>query len=176
VDWQLSGYLVLRREEELRIPEDFVFRGEDTSGEEVMGLALSLTAWQRVLPSHAASGFRFRELSLWLWFISLNSNYIVLYCVILHSDIIFSKIMFPPSSLLLFCHILFFLMGGPTSISMPSPSFLLLFLGPAGLQACCILSRTQTDLDISMAEINIRVPVQLNFSAQIQYVWFIDCQ
>jgi len=35
-------------------------------------------------------------LSHFLWFTILNSNYFVLYCVILHSNIVFSKINFPP--------------------------------------------------------------------------------
>ena len=46
---------------------------------------------------------RFQILSYFLWFISLSSNYIVLYCAILHSNILFCKLTFLLKSLPLFC-------------------------------------------------------------------------
>ena len=66
-------------------------------GSHGISLARFLAAWQcvGVLPSHVPSlqskAFVFRY-SLILF----DFNYIVLYCVILHSDIIFSKIKFLP--------------------------------------------------------------------------------
>jgi len=68
---------------------------------ESCSLALSLAAWQcvGVLPSHAPSvqsrplGFK-HSLSYFILFINLNFDYIVLYCVMMHSNIIFSKIKF----------------------------------------------------------------------------------
>jgi len=63
-------------------------------------LSLSLPDSVGMLPSHAPSFqnkvFSFSHLFILFDLISLNSNYMVLYCVILHSDIIFSKIKFPP--------------------------------------------------------------------------------
>jgi len=62
-----------------------------------------------VLPSHLTFIIRVRPsvfldtLSLIL-FISFSSNFIVLYCVTSHFTIIFSKLIFSFSSLLLFCY------------------------------------------------------------------------
>ena len=104
--WQLSGYLVLRREEELHIPGDFTVREEDKPWEQVMGSRSRTQALSRSLPGGVwvcspAMCLQFKvgllgskALSYFIWFISLNFNYIALYCIILHSDIIVGKIKF----------------------------------------------------------------------------------
>jgi len=69
-----------------------------------------LTFSIRVRPSvfgHSFSHFN--------WFISSNSNYIVLYCVILHSSVIFSKLVFLLRLLLLFWFL------GPSPYPFPFP-------------------------------------------------------
>ena len=73
MDWQPSRYPLLKREEELHIPEDLTVR-EGRYGMEVMGSVSfgPLSLWQPdrgvgVLPSHAPSfkwAFWFRKLSL----------------------------------------------------------------------------------------------------------------
>ena len=102
MDWQLSGYMVLRREEELHIPVRCTFRKEDKPREEVTGSgSLALSHSGSVWVCSPAMHLQFKvglsvldTLSYFIWFISLNFNYIVLYCVVLHFDIIFSKIKF----------------------------------------------------------------------------------
>ena len=84
----------------------FSFGGKDkTDWESHDCLLLSLSS---VLPDHLAYSISVRTLVLkfppshFIWFINFNSNYIVLCCIISHSVIIFSKLSFLVSSLLLF--------------------------------------------------------------------------
>ena len=70
----------------------------------------SFSPWQCVCvcppaisPSIQSKAFGFEHsLSHFIWFISLNSNYILLFCFILYSNIIFSKLTFILRSLPLF--------------------------------------------------------------------------
>lgn len=99
--------------EELHTPEGFVFsvfgsegRIKLFTGHKIAVLFCCLSR-QYMLPDHLAFSFRVRPsvvdtLSLIL-FINLNSNYFVLYFVILRSDIILSKLTFLLGLLLLFC-------------------------------------------------------------------------
>lgn len=104
MDCLSSDYLVLRTEQ--HIPEDrslfcfhFLFIGKDkTAGQswEVPSTFLTISA-AYVLPSHLSFSTSIRPsvfehtFSHLIWIISFDSNYILLYCAILHFDIIFSK-------------------------------------------------------------------------------------
>jgi len=97
-----------------------------------------------VLPSHLTFSFRVRPsvldtLSHLIWFISFNSNYIVLYSVISHSATICSKFVFLP---LLIVAALFL---GPSHYLLPFPPF--------PLPTCGYMSRAQIYLDNSMTKI-----------------------
>jgi len=111
-----SGYSSLRREGGLHISEDcslfcscFLFRGKDKTARRSQDCPSSAAHLCSVCslaisPSTLEQGLWFLDThSHLIWFITFNSNYIVLFCVILHSDIIFSKLTFLLRLLPLFC-------------------------------------------------------------------------
>jgi len=150
MDWQLSRYLILKREEEeLCIPEDLMV-GEGRYVMEVTGsksrdlsLGLSLTARQRggyasKLCAFIQVGLLVSEtLSLILFGLLDTISIKLYYIVILHSDIIVSKIKF--SSLYHCCCSVLFTSLSLAPISLPHSLFpsILGSRGPTGLLPTC---------------------------------------
>ena len=142
-----SGYLVLRREEELHTPKDFAFRWEDKTHKWRDSLSHCLAVWMcspAVLPSIESKAFGFGR-SLSHLFDFLGSIPIILYSIVL-SWIEISclvKINFPPQ-----------ITAAVLSLSSPPISLLSLF-SPSpflGQWACrpAAPSRIQIDLDNSV--------------------------
>jgi len=106
-----------------------ILRGSPSSQGLALARCLAVCGWGSpvVSPSIQSKAFNFKHTNF-IWFISLKSNHTVLYCDILHSDILFSKLTFLPRLLPLFCS----LAQLPSPCSSPLP-----FLGqwascPAG--------------------------------------------
>ena len=167
MDWQLSRYLILRREEELHIPGDFTVREEDKPRGKWWDLALWLSCllpgsvWvcsPSVRPQFKA-GFPVSDILSLILFdllasISLILYYIVLSCILISYLV---KLSFLLRSLLLFC----FWTELPFPFHSPFPFPFLAW------RACCPLLRAQTDLDNFMTIIFLQT---LSFIKRLRLV------
>ena len=144
MDWQLSGYLALWKEDLLHTLEDFVFREEVTGS---LSLSLPGSVWVcspamrlqfkvRLSVSDARSLILFDLLAS----IPIILYYMVLSCIFISYLV---KLSFLLRSLLLFCF--WAHLSSPYPPPFPFP-----FLGPGDLRACCPQSQVHIDLDSSV--------------------------